>query len=117
MARQIIDHIDFLDRSIATLTEQITERLGPFEPAVVLLCTIPGVGRLAAEVIVAETGGDMARFPTPSNCAPGPGWLPLTTSRRATPIGRDPPGAQWLRRTLIDSARTRSQAGKTAPVM
>ena len=34
VCRQIIDHIDFLDHSIAALTEEVTTRLVPFEAAV-----------------------------------------------------------------------------------
>ena len=43
LCRQIIDHFDFLDRSIAALTAEICARLVPFEPAVALLTSIPGI--------------------------------------------------------------------------
>jgi len=64
VCRQVIEHIDFLDRSIAALTADVTDRLCPFEPAVTLLCSIPGVSRTTAEVMIAEMGVDMTRFPT-----------------------------------------------------
>ena len=114
VARQILDHIEFLDRSIATLTEQITERLGPFEPAVALLCTIPGVSRLTAEVIIAETGGDMARFPTPQQLCAWAGVAPANhESAGKRRSGGTRPGGQWLRRTLIESARSAARTRDT----
>jgi transposase len=70
VCRQIIDHIDFLDHSIAALTEEVTTRLVPFEAAVTIVTSVPGISRRTAEVIVAETGADMSRFPTPGQrCA------------------------------------------------
>ena len=52
----ILAHLDFLDEQIDLLSEAIEERIAPFEPAVELLCTIPGVRRRTAEVILAEIG-------------------------------------------------------------
>ena len=40
VCRQIIDHIDFLDHSIATLTEEVTTRLVPFEAAVTIVTSV-----------------------------------------------------------------------------
>src|SRR5271167_3078773 len=64
VCRQIIDHIEFLDHSIGALTTEVTTRLVPFEAAVVLLTSMPGISVTTAQVIVAETGADMSRFPT-----------------------------------------------------
>ena len=75
MARVILDHIDFLDFAIARLDE-VASRLGAFQRAVTLLETIPGVGRKTAETIVAETGADMARFPTATQLCAWAGVAP-----------------------------------------
>ncbi|MFG3296849.1 transposase [Streptomyces sp. NPDC048179] len=48
----------------------------PFRPALDLLDTIPGVNRAVAEVIVAETGGDMTRFPSDKHLASWAGLCP-----------------------------------------
>jgi transposase len=89
LCRQIIDHIDFLDRSIAALTEEITTRLVPFEAAVALVTSIPGIARTTAEVIVAETGADMSRFPTPGQlCA----WAGVTPASYQSAGKRRPAG-------------------------
>jgi transposase len=52
-----------------TLTERIDELLGPYEAALTLLVTIPGVARRSAQVILAEIGADMSRFPTAGHLA------------------------------------------------
>jgi transposase len=62
VCRQIIDHVDLLEHSIATLTAEITTRLVPFDPAITILCTITGVSRITAEVMVAEIGTYMTRI-------------------------------------------------------
>jgi transposase len=73
---RILAHIDFLDESIAQLSEEIEAQLAPFAEAVTLLCTIPGVGPHVAQVIIAETGGDMSAFPTAKHLASWAGVCP-----------------------------------------
>jgi transposase len=46
LCRQIVDHLDFLDGSIAALTAEICRRLVPFAPQVTLLASIPGVSEV-----------------------------------------------------------------------
>jgi transposase len=75
LARQLA-HIDFLDAAIAEVSAEIAERLHPFEPALEQLATIPGVGRRTAEVLVAEIGTDMSRFPRPAHLASWAGMCP-----------------------------------------
>jgi transposase len=76
----ILNHLDFLDEQITSLTEAIGEQIAPFEAAVELLCTIPGVQRRNAECIIAEIGVDMSVFPTDKSWRPGPGSAPEMTS-------------------------------------
>jgi transposase len=61
--------IDYLEGAIERLSHQIEERLRPFEQEIAWLDTIPGVNRRTAEVLWAETGGDMSRFPTARHLA------------------------------------------------
>ena len=56
-------HVDALHESIARLSHEIAQRLRPFAAEVTRLQTIPRVGRRAAEVLLAEVGADMSRFP------------------------------------------------------
>jgi len=64
MLGEQLGHLDELDGRIDRISEEIAERLRPFEDKLAALSTIPGVGRRTAEVIVAEIGLDMSRFPT-----------------------------------------------------
>src|SRR5262249_13118218 len=61
---QQLAHIDFLDASLERVGAEIAERLRPVEPALERLQTIPGVGRRTAEVLLAEIGTDLSRFPS-----------------------------------------------------
>jgi len=55
----------------------------PFRGFHTLICSIPGIATLTADVIVAETGADMTRFPTAKHLASWAGTTPGTTSRPA----------------------------------
>lgn len=70
-----------------------------------LLVEIPGINRISAEVIIAETGGDMSRFPSPAHLASWAGLAPGNneSAGKRRRIGTRP-GDRWLRRVLIESA-------------
>jgi len=112
-ARQILDHIDFLDARIAAVSEHVAARMAPFAAAVELLVAVPGISRISAEVIIAETDGDMARFPSPAHLASWAGVAPGNheSAGKRRRVGTTN-GNRWLRRTLIESARAaaRTQA-------
>lgn len=101
----ILEHIDFLDGQIAGLTEAIGEQIAPFETAVELLCTIPGVQRRTAEVIIAEIGVDMAIFPTAKQLASWAGRCPgndQSAGKRRS--GKTRKGSKWLGWALEEAA-------------
>ncbi len=106
VCRQVIDHIDFLDRSIAKLSEEVTARLVPFEAAVAVICSVPRISKTTAEVIVAETGADMSRFPSAGQLCAWAGVAPASyeSAGKRRPAGTRH-GSQWLRRALIEAAR------------
>lgn len=114
VARAILDHIDFLDAAIAGLDQDVASRLGPFEGAVALLETIPGVGRKTAETIVAETGADMSRFPSAAQLCAWAGVAPANheSAGKRRPAGTRQ-GANWLRRSLIEAAKAASRTKDT----
>jgi len=51
-----LEHIDFLNRQIAELDKEIERRMRPFEEALELLDTIPGVGRCSLVLITFTVG-------------------------------------------------------------
>jgi transposase len=73
---ELLSQIDSLEETIARFNQEIEEYCRPFEEAVALLDTIPGVARETAENIVAEIGTDMNRFPTANHLASWAGVAP-----------------------------------------
>ena len=73
---ELLAQIDSLDETIERFNEQIEVYCRPFEEAVILLDTIPGVGRETAQVIVSEIGTDMSRFPSANHLASWAGVAP-----------------------------------------
>jgi transposase len=64
---QMLQRIDGISADIATVQERIEAQLGELAPAVGRLDAIPGLGPIAAQMILAEIGTDMGRFPTPAH--------------------------------------------------
>lgn len=114
VARQVLAHIDFLDRSIEELTNDIVSRLVPLDAALALLCTIPGVSTLTAQVMIAEMGTDMSRFPTPQQLASWAGVAPGNneSAGRRKPAGTRP-GNRHLREAITEAARAASRTKKS----
>jgi len=73
---ELLCQIDSLEESITRFDQEIIAACRPFEEAVVLLDTIPGVARQTAEIIVGEIGVDMTRFPTADCLAAWAGVAP-----------------------------------------
>lgn len=109
--RELLDHIERLDESIARFDAQIEEYCRPFEVAIARLDTIPGIARRAAEVIVAEIGIDMTRFERADRLASWAGMAPGNhESAGKHSSGRTRQGNQTLRGILIQVAYA---AGRT----
>jgi len=101
----ILGHLDFLDEQIANLSEAIGEQIAPFAKAVELLCTIHGVQRRTAEVIIAEIGVDMSIFPTAKQLASWAGQCPgndQSAGKRRS--GKSRKGSKWLDWALEEAA-------------
>jgi len=114
LIRVHLDHIAFLDRSAAAVEDEIQAALvaipaaqgvsadgircaspGPDAavlPAAERLAEIPGVSLDLAHAIIAETGLDMARFPTAAHLVSWAGLSPVT--RQSGPRSRKPQKGQ-----------------------
>jgi transposase len=105
LLRLHLRQIDALDGSIVDIDRAVDERIEPFRPAVELLSSIPGVSRLSAQVIIAEIGLDMSRFPTVGHLLSWAGLCPKSDEsagkKRSTRMRK---GAPWLKPTLIQCA-------------
>jgi transposase len=113
---QLLAQIDSLDATIARFDAQIEAYCRPFESAIEVLDTIPGVARRAAEIIIAEIGNDMTRFGCAERLAAWAGMAPGNHESAGKRLsGRTRKGNQTLRSILIQAAyaagRTRTYLG------
>ena len=111
LCRLHLERIDQLSTAIEELSTRIEEKMRPFSHKIDLLETIPGVGRRVAEVIIAETGGDMSRFPTAANLVSWAGDAPghhESAGKRKS--GKTRHGNRWLNAALGTAAMA---AGRT----
>jgi transposase len=103
---QMLAQIDFLDETIRTLSGRIEELTRPFSRELELLDTIPGVDQRAAEMLLAEIGPDMTRFPSEHHLASWGGMCPGQREsggkKHAAAIRK---GSKWLRGTLTECAK------------
>jgi transposase len=109
-----LNQIDSLDETIARFDTRIQEICGPFEEAVGLLDTIPGVARRTAEMIVAEIGTDMTRFPSADHLASWAGVAPgnyESAGKRAS--GKTRKGNRFLRTALVQAAHAAARTKGT----
>jgi transposase len=105
LVRLAVAHLEQLERSIAELGTHIDRVLAPFARARDRLDTITGVGKRAAETIIAEIGTDMTVFPTAGHLASWAGRCPgnnLTGGKRRS--GKPTRGNRWLGEVLIECA-------------
>ena len=108
-----LEHVDLLDEQIDHLSAEIAARLRPYEAALVRLETIPGVGRRTAEILVAEMGLDMSRFPTAGHLASWAGMCPgVHESAGKRKSGKRREGNKALRRALTEAAHAAARTKK-----
>ncbi len=100
-----LEHLEHLERAIARLDARVDEVIAPFAVARDRLDTITGVGKRAAETIIAEIGTDMGAFPTAGHLASWAGRCPgnnVTGGKRRS--GRPTKGNRWLGEVLVECA-------------
>ncbi|WP_406502972.1 IS110 family transposase [Streptomyces sp. NBC_00212] len=101
MVRHYLDEIDRFKAAVTAFDARITSVLREREHELDLLDTIPGVGRMAAEIILAETGGDMRQFPSAHHLASWTGVCPgQNESAGMKKSGQTRPGNSNLKRLL-----------------
>lgn len=105
LCQLMLDRVDRISADVERLDEVIQAETEPYRPAVNRLDTIPGVGRRTAEVIIAETGGDMTRFPTPGQLSSWAGMCPGNNESAGRHFsGRTRPGNRHLAGAVGEAA-------------
>jgi len=98
--------------AIDQVTTRIEDAMAPFHDVRDLICTIPGVSTLVADVIIAETGADMTRFPSAGHLSSWAGTCPGSNesagrvkSTRTRPANKHLKGALGV--AAMSAARTK----------
>ena len=118
-----LEHLEFLEQQIGqfdqhiarliqeqSLPEQIPATPGTapawsWQQAMTLLDTIPGVARQSAELLLAEVGVDMNRFPSAAHLCKWAGVCPGNHESAGKQYsGKTPPSNRWLRAMLVQMA-------------
>jgi len=112
LAKHILRRLDLVEQALAELDAVIAQACRPWKHQIDLLQTIPGVGEKVAQVFVAETGGDMSRFPTAAHLAAWAGLAPAMneSAGRQTPAGKRH-GNSWLTAMLVEAAGSVGRMG------
>lgn len=104
-----LKHISELQDAIDRLSAEIAERLQPYEEPLQRLEAIPGIKRRLAEIILAEIGPDMGRFPSAQHLASWAGMCPGNHESGGKRLsGKTRKGSQWLRTALVEAAHAAS---------
>jgi transposase len=111
-----LSHVEYLDESMARCTAELQDRLHKAEADRTRLDTIPGISRRAADMILAEMGHDMGRFPRANHLASWAGMCPGNHERAGKRTsGKTRKGRRWLRQVLIEAAHGAAHTRHTYP--
>ena len=114
MVGEYLIQIDTATAMIDRLTARIEDAMLPFQSARDALTTIPGVSITVADVIIAETGGDMAVFETPGRLASWAGVCPgQNESAGRVKSSHTRPGDKYLKAALGIAALSASRSKGT----
>jgi transposase len=112
LLRLHLEHIDDLNAKIEALNQEIDGLMLPFDQNDELrrLDDIPGVGKDVAQIIIAELGTDMERFPSAGHAASWAGLAPgKNESAGRNRSGKIRPGNKHLKRALVQAAHAASR--------
>jgi transposase len=118
LLQTMLDRIDQTSAAIATVEAKIEQQIVPFQAAVDRLDEICGVGRAAAQVLIAEIGVDMGRFPTPGHLVSWARFAPGVMESAGKKKGKASTGrgnpylARVLGEAAVAAGRTNSFLGE-----
>jgi len=111
---EYLGQLEYLDDAVTRVNAEIAAALQHEEDAIARLDTIPGVSRRTAEILVAEIGSDLTRFPTAKHLASWAGMCPGNhQSAGKQKHGTTRKGSPWLRQALIEAAHGAARSKDT----
>jgi transposase len=106
LLRSILEHIRYLERQQAKLNQQLLSELKPYQKALDLVQTIPGLNEMAAAMLLVEIGADMSAFGSASRLAAWTGLCPGNNeSAGKRKSGKTRKGNRWVRRIMCEAAQ------------
>jgi len=103
LLQQILAHIDFLEESLAQVQQELEQRLGPFEEAMMLVQGVTGIQATAAAAILAEIGVDPSCFASAKHLASWAGVCPGNKQSGGKRLsGKPRKGNPYLRAILAE---------------
>ncbi len=114
MIAEQLSHLDYLDEAMERVSSEIEQRLEEEWEAVELLDSVPGISQRAAQIVVAELGVDLRRFPSAKHLASWAGMCPGNKASGGKRLsGKTRKGNVWLRQVLIEIAHVASKTKDT----
>ncbi len=114
LVTESLAHLDYLEETIKRLSAEVEARLRPFQAEIERLDTIPGVNRRIAEVVLAEVGEDMSRFPDAKHLCSWAGVCPGNSESAGKRLsGKTRKGNARLRQALIEAAQGAARTKNT----
>jgi len=109
-----LSHLDYLEEAMARISAEIEQRLQDENAVIDLLDTVPGISRRSAEILIAELGADLHRFPSAKHLASWAGMCPGNQESGGKRLsGKTRKGNTWLRQVLIEIAHVASKTKDT----
>ncbi len=109
MLAMMLARIDALSAQIDTLTTRIQQAIAPLAAPVAQLDEIPGIGVMAAQDLLAETGADMSRFPTTGHLVSWANFAPRARqSAGRSMTASTGQGNPWLGEAATGAARAKT---------
>ena len=109
-----LSQLAYLEEAMERVSIEIEQRLQTDQEPIDLLDTVPGIGRRAAEIIIAELGTDLGRFPSANHLASWVGLCPGNAESGGKRLsGKTRKGNRWLRQVLIEIAHVATKTRGT----
>lgn len=112
--QSMLSHIEYLTGQIHLLDQEIDQRLSDRKDVINAFDVVPGIGKQSAQVVVAEVGTDMSKFPSASHLVSWAGLCPSKNeSAGKKKRGKKRKGNSTLRKTLVQCARSAAKTKNT----